>query len=162
PELRREALRIVEAYRMGPLFNPPSRRDAPDGTRASIHCPGANGGTNIPGGANVDPETGILYVVSTRACSAPALFPGQESGDREANMDWVTNGPRGVPGPQGLSLLKPPYGRITAIDLNTGEHLWWIPNGDTPESIRNHRALAGLDLPATGKGTHATTLVTRS
>lgn len=162
PALRQEALALMKQYRMGPMFNPPSRRGAPDGTKASIHCPGANGGTNIPGGSNIDPETGILYVVSTRACSAPELFPGKESGDPNANMDWVTNGPGGVRGPQGLPLLKPPYGRITAIDLKTGEHLWWIPNGDTPEAIKKHKALQGVQLPVTGKPTHATTLVTKT
>ena len=162
PELHQKALEIVSQYRMGPLFNPPSRRDAPDGTQASIHCPGANGGTNIPGGASVDPETGILYVVSTRNCSAPQLFPGSESGDPDANMAFVTQGPGGVPGPEGLPLLKPPYGRITAIDLNTGEHLWWIPNGDTPDFVKDHPMLAGVEVPRTGKPTHATTLATKT
>jgi quinoprotein glucose dehydrogenase len=174
PELKQKALAIVSEYRLGPLFNPPSRRDAPEPTKAavaskgavattkaSIHCPGANGGTNIPGGANIDPETGILYVVSTKACSAPQLIPGKEVAE-DANMDWVTRGPGGVPGPEGLPLLKPPYGRITAIDLNTGEHLWWIPNGDTPDNVKNHPLLKGVELPRTGKGAHATTLVTKT
>ncbi len=161
PQLRAEAVEIVERFRLGPLFNPPSRRNAPDGTTASIHCPGANGGANIPGGSSVDPETGILYVASTKACSAPQLMPGKER-NAAADMDWVTNGPGGVGGPQGLPLLKPPYGRITAIDLNTGEHLWWIPNGDTPDRIRNHEALRGVTLPNTGKQAHATTLVTKT
>ncbi len=159
PELRAEALEIVSRYRLGPLFNPPSRRDAPDGTVASIHCPGANGGANIPGGAAVDPETGILYVASFRGCSAPQLLPGTEV-DPDANMDFVTIGPGGVRGPQGLPLLKPPYGTITAIDLNTGDHLWQIPNGDTPDNVKNHAALQGVDLPVTGKSAHATVLVT--
>jgi quinoprotein glucose dehydrogenase len=161
PALRAEAEAIVKSFRTGPLFNPPSRENAPDGTTASIHCPGANGGANIPGGASLDPETGILYVASTKACSAPRLLPGKER-DPNANMEWVTNGPGGVGGPQGLPLYKPPYGRITAIDLNTGEHLWWIPNGDTPERIKNHPMLQGVNLPRTGKGAHATTLVTRT
>jgi quinoprotein glucose dehydrogenase len=161
PALRAEAEAIVKEFRIGPVFNPPSRQNAPDGTTASIHCPGANGGANIPGGASVDPETGILYVASTKACSAPRLMPGKER-DPNANMDWVTNGPGGVGGPQGLPLYKPPYGRITAIDLNTGEHLWWIPNGDTPERIRNHPMLQGVNLPRTGKGAHATTLATKT
>jgi quinoprotein glucose dehydrogenase len=159
PALRQRALEVAGDYRLGPLFNPPSLRDAPDGTRASIHCPGANGGTNIPGGAAVDPETGILYVASTKACSAPQLFPGTEA-DPDATMQWVTRGPGGVGSVDGLPLLKPPYGRITAIDLNTGEHLWWIPNGDTPDNVKNHPALQDLDLPVTGKGTHATVLLT--
>jgi quinoprotein glucose dehydrogenase len=161
PELRRRALEMLKPYRLGPLFNPPSIRDAPDGTRASIHCPGANGGTNIPGGSVVDPETGILYVASVKGCSAPQLFPGKEAGP-DANMDWVTRGPGGIGSIEGIPLLKPPYGRITAIDLNTGEHLWWIPNGDTPEELKNHPLLRGVDLPRTGKGAHATALVTKT
>lgn len=161
PELRARALEIVSEFRMGPLFNPPSLANAEDGTRASIHCPGANGGTNIPGGASVDPETGILYVASTKGCSAPALLPGTDV-DPDANMDWVTVGPGGVPGIQGIPILKPPYGRITAIDLNTGEHLWWITNGDTPDNLRNHPLLQGVDLPRTGDSNHANTLVTRT
>ncbi len=71
-------------------------------------------------------------------------------------------GPGGVPGPDGLPLTKPPYGTITAIDLNTGEHLWQIPNGETPDRIKNHPALAGVDLPNTGQFSHATKLVTRT
>jgi quinoprotein glucose dehydrogenase len=161
PALRRQALDVIKDYRIGPLFNPPSLRDAPDGTRASIHCPGANGGTNIPGGSAVDPETGLIYIASTKASSAPILMPGQER-DPDSNMDLVTNGPGGVGGVEGLPLLKPPYGRITAIDLNTGETLWWIPHGDTPDNVKNHAMLQGIDIPRTGKGTHATKLVTKT
>ncbi|MFQ6045500.1 MAG: PQQ-binding-like beta-propeller repeat protein [Gemmatimonadales bacterium] len=161
PELREEALEIVSHFRIGPLFNPPSIQNAPDGTEASIHCPGANGGANIPGGAALDPETGILYVASVKGCSAPRLRPGTDV-DPESNVRWVTVGPGGVRGPQGLPIFKPPYGRITAIDLNTGDHLWWIPNGHTPESIASHEALRGIDLPNTGSRSHATKLVTRT
>ncbi|HZD03412.1 MAG TPA: hypothetical protein VE173_00795, partial [Longimicrobiales bacterium] len=128
---------------------------------AAIHCPGANGGTNIPGGAVVDPETGILYVASEKGCSAPRLRPGTDV-DSLSNVDWVTVGPGGVPGPDGLPLYKPPYGRITAIDLNTGEHLWWIPNGRTPAAIRDHPRLQGVELPVTGHRAHATALVTKT
>ncbi|MGH6897947.1 MAG: PQQ-binding-like beta-propeller repeat protein [Geminicoccaceae bacterium] len=161
PELRAQALEVVRPFRLGPLFNPPAGPGASDGVRASIHCPGANGGTNIPGGSVLDPETGILYTATTKGCSAPVLLRGTEV-DPGATMDFVTQGPGGVGGVDGLPLLKPPYGRITAIDLNTGEHLWWIPNGDSPDFIKNHPALQGLDIPPTGKGTHATALVTRT
>ena len=157
PELRAEALEIVKDYRLGPLFNPPAVGDS----RPSIHCPGANGGANIPGGAAVDPETGILYVASTRGCSAPRLFPGVER-DSTANVAWVTLGPGGARGPQRLPLVKPPYGTITAIDLNTGDHIWQIPNGSTPDRIRNHPALAGVDIDNTGAPAHATKLVTKN
>jgi glucose dehydrogenase len=171
PELRQRALKLVSRYELGPLFNPPLHRTNAQGKRASIHCPGANGGTNLPGGSVVDPETGIIYIASTRACSAPVLMPGKER-DPNANMDWVTNGPGGVAtrdsidgaavSLEGLPLLKPPYGRITAIDLNTGETLWWIPNGDTPDNVKNHPLLRGVKIPVTGKGTHATKLVTKT
>ncbi|MDE2793971.1 MAG: PQQ-binding-like beta-propeller repeat protein [Gemmatimonadota bacterium] len=157
PELRAEALEIVKDYRLGPLFNPPAVGDS----RPSIHCPGANGGANIPGGAAVDPETGILYVASTRGCSAPRLFPGVER-DSTANVAWVTLGPGGARGPQRLPLVKPPYGTITAIDLNTGDHIWQIPNGSTPDRIRNHPALASVDIGNTGAPAHATKLVTKN
>jgi glucose dehydrogenase len=159
PELRQKAIERAKEFRLGPLFNPPAR-PAP-GMRASIHCPGANGGTNIPGGAAVDPVTGILYVASTKACSAPVLLTGKAR-DPNANMEWVTNGPGGVGGVEQLPLLKPPYGRITAIDLNTGQTLWWIPNGDTPDNIKNHPLLKGVTIPRTGKGAHATKLVTKT
>ncbi len=160
PELRAKALDVIKRFRIGPLFNPPAVPKA-DGTGVSIHCPGANGGTNIPGGSVVDPETGILYVASTKGCSAPVLRPGKDL-DPGATMDYATQGPGGVGGVDGLPLYKPPYGRITAIDLNTGEHLWWIPNGDTPDNIKNHTALRGLNIPVTGKGTHATAIVTKT
>ena len=159
PELRAMAMEIVSNYRMGPLFNPPARENGPGGP--AIHCPGANGGANIPGGAAVDPETGILYVASTRGCSAPRLEPGVDV-DPDSNVDWVSVGPGGVRGPQGLPIAKPPYGTITAIDLNTGDHVWQIPNGTTPTRIRNHPALAGVDIGNTGVGSHATKLVTKT
>ena len=157
PELRAQALDIVSNYRMGPLFNPPARADGPGGP--SIHCPGANGGANIPGGSAVDPETGILYVASTRGCSAPRLIPGTDV-NPDSNVEWVSIGPGGVRGPQGLPITKPPYSTITAIDLNTGDHIWQIPNGQTPASVRNHPALQGVEIGNTGSRGHATKLVT--
>ncbi len=159
PELRAEAMAILADFKLGPLFNPPSTEDHPDGV--AIHCPGANGGANIPGGAAVDPETGILYVASTKGCSAPRLVPGIDE-DPDSNVEWVSVGPGGVRGPSGLPIFKPPYATITAIDLNTGDHLWQIPNGDTPESIRNHPLLQGIEIGNTGARSHATKLVTRT
>jgi quinoprotein glucose dehydrogenase len=77
-------------------------------------------------------------------------------------MRYVSQGPGGLRGPRGLPLLKPPYGRITAINLNSGEHVFQIPNGDTPASIRNNPALQGLAIPRTGKSGHANLLVTKT
>ena len=117
----------------------------------------------------MDPETGIMYIASVKSCAAFVLVPGI---DRDAAMtgqsgltvvDWHHSPvPGGFRGPEGLPMFRPPYGRITAIDMNTGEHLWWIPNGDTPARIRNHPALQGVDLPNTGQSSHATALVTQS
>ena len=166
PALREQALRIARQYRWGPVFTPPSLAEADDGTSGAFVVPGANGGANIPGGAAADPETGILYVASQRGHSVISLIPGDQRGEviggDDSNMNYVSRGPGGTRGPAGLPLFKPPYGAITAIDMNTGEHLWRIPNGDTPESIRNHPALRGVDIPNTGQNSHANLLVTRT
>lgn len=168
PELRQAALEAIADYQIGPLFLPPLHPDNELGKVASLHCPGSNGGTNIPGGAAVDPESGILYVASVKGCTAPNIVPGAEADARDPNpigksiAEWtglLGFGPSRI---QGLPLYGPPYGRITAIDLDTGEHLWWIPNGDTPDSVKSHPALQGVELPNTGQGTHATKLVTRT
>ncbi|MFQ5568425.1 MAG: PQQ-binding-like beta-propeller repeat protein [Rhodothermales bacterium] len=159
PELRAQALELARHYRMGGLFTPPSLAEAPDGTQGTFVVPGANGGANIPGGSSVDPETGMLYVATERGHSVIALVPGET---RNSNAGYVSLGPGGIRGPQGLNLLKPPYGSIVAIDLNTGEHAWRIPNGDTPEALKNHPALQGVDLPRTGKRSHATILTTKT
>jgi quinoprotein glucose dehydrogenase len=158
PELRRQALEIVQRYRMGPLFTPLSRVDAPDSTIGTLMAPGANGGVNIMGGAAADPETGILYVASQGGVSRISL----ESNPARSDMRYVSQGPGGLRGPQGLPLWRPPYGRITAIDLTTGEHRWMITNGDTPDAIRANPALRGVTLPRTGANAHANLLVTRS
>ncbi|MCA1583407.1 MAG: PQQ-binding-like beta-propeller repeat protein [Acidobacteria bacterium] len=168
PDLRKKAIGILEEFQYGPLFLPPLNRGNALGKKAAIHCPGSNGGTNIPGGAAVDPETGILYVATQKACSAPNLVPGAEIDAVDPNqvgktiMDWVSGPGVGPGNVDGLPLWKPPYSRITAIDLNTGEHLWWIPNGETPARVKNHPALKGLDIPNTGNGAHGNKLVTKT
>ena len=63
---------------------------------------------------------------------------------------------------RGMPIFKPPYSKITAIDMNTGEHLWWIPVGDTPNLVKNNPALAGIDIPNTGTGRQAAQLVTKT
>ena len=167
PELRAEAIEATEGYQFGPLFLPPIHRDNDQGYKGSMNCPGGNGGTNIPGGAAIDPETGILYVASIKSCGTFSLVPGAENDAEVRELTGKTvsefiSGGRGPRRVRGLPWWKPPYGRITAIDLNTGEHLWWIPNGDVPDFITNHPDLKDLDIPNTGQPSHATKLVTKT
>ncbi len=159
PELREQALVIARNYRLGPIFTPPSLLEAADGTKGAFVQPGANGGANIPGGSSVDPETGMLYVATERGHSVIALVAGSERG---SNAGYVSTGPGGIRGPQGLELFKPPYGSVVALDLTQGTKAWHIPNGDTPDAVKNHPALKGVQLPRTGKRSHANILTTKS
>ena len=122
-----------------------------------------------------------MYVFSVTAASALGLVPPDER--RKSDMNFLTGQapdpskegtaatgpPVGAGGEssnglfvQGLPLIKPPYGRITAIDLNKGAIVWQVAHGETPDSVRNHPALKGLTIPRTGRDGRIGTLVTRS
>ena len=154
PELRAEALTILEDYTYGPLFTPPSLPD--DGNIGTIIMPGPGGGANWPG-AGIDPETGIMFVPSTNGPTLP--FMGTLDED-ESNFNYFRLGFRGVPGPQGLPILKPPYSTITAFDMNRGEILWQVANGSGSSRVENSPALEGIDLPPLGGGGRHPVLVT--
>ena len=157
PELRAEAEEILGQYVYGPIFTPPSvRDDTPGGTQGTILMPGWVGGANW-GGAAVDPETGVLYVPSVTSPNVTALVepPNPDSSD----FRYIRGLPREVPMPGGLPLLKPPYGRVTAIDMNSGDHVWMKANGPGP---RDHPALEGLDLPWLGQRGRPAPLLTRT
>ncbi len=156
PAIKAAALEAVKDLRMGPMFTPPSLINAPDGTRGTLVLPHYGGGANWEGGA-ADPETGMLYVASQTSLTVFAVNP---AGDRSDIRYLFVNGE--APRPMGLPLVKPPYGRITAIDMNTGEHRWMAVNGDTPDDIKNNPALAGVAIPPTGKPSRATLLVTKT
>jgi len=167
PELRQAALEALEPYAYGPFFQPPLHRDNDIGKTAALWCPGDVGGTNIDGTPAFDPETGILYVTSQKGCSGRVMVPGVEADTRwdkptgtTINDFAVGSGVR-TPSIRGLPVFKPPYSKITAIDMNTGEHLWWTPVGDTPQRYLDHPMLEGVELPAsTGTGRQAAQLVT--
>ena len=156
PAIKAAALEAVKDLRMGPMFTPPSLVEAPDGTRGTLVLPHYGGGANWEGGA-ADPETGMLYVASQTSLTVFAVNP---AGDRSDIRYLFVNGE--APRPMGLPLVKPPYGRITAIDMNSGEHRWMAVNGDTPDDIKSNPALAGLAIPATGKASRAVLLVTKT
>ncbi len=150
PEIRQMAVAAVNGFRLGPLYTPLS-------LRGTVFRPSAGGGASW-GGAAVDPETGVLYVPS-RNRHTVMRFRQSEPGE-DANVDYLMSrgnaafleagNPRRRPQmPQGLPLWKPPYSRMTAIDMNTGEHLWMTPMGNG-DRFRKHPLLRGLDLPPLG------------
>lgn len=152
PEIAAEARRIVSAYRLGPLYTPPSLRT--EKNRGTLMAPAAFGGANWQG-AVADPQTGILYIPSSSTVGVAGLISDPE----RSNLRYVLSGER-ITGPFGLPLARPPWGRITAIDLKTGRRLWVVANADTPESVRNHEKLRGVQLPRTGHDERAGLLVT--
>ncbi len=156
PAIKAAALEAVKGLRMGPMYTPPSLIEAPDGTRGTLVLPHYGGGANWEGGA-ADPETGMLYVASQTSLTVFAVNP---AGDRSDIRYLFVNGE--APRPMGLPLVKPPYGRITAIDMSSGEHRWMAVNGDTPDDIKNNPALAGLAIPPTGKASRAVLLATKT
>ena len=141
PEIRRMAIEAVAPYRIGPLYTPHSRR-------GTIVRPGFSAGSW--GGAAVDPETGILYVPSGNRYTVKH-FRTPEPGEDTTLAVLEARGalPPRPQLPQGLPLFKPPYSRMTAIDMNRGEHLWMRPMGDG-DRIRNLPMLRHLDLPPLG------------
>ena len=155
PGLRAEAVELVSRYRLGPMFTPPvvSR---PEGPIATLGLGAGSGGTNWPGGG-YDPETHILYVPSRTGFYSWELIP--TPGPEVSDMRYVKGTAKHGVGHgglrdlnvRGLPLVKPPYGRLSAIDLDRGDILWQRPHGDTPDPVKNHPALAGLEIPPTGE-----------
>lgn len=157
PQLRALALESIDGFRLSPsLYTPPSLTDAADGTQGRLGLPSSTGGANWEGAA-IDPETGILYVPSRTQLQVLSLSKNPES-DIDLSQGFGVRTPR----IEGLEIVKPPYGRVTAIDMNSGDHLWWVANADTPERIANHPLLEGVDLPRTGIPTRSGILLTRT
>ncbi|HKH74291.1 MAG TPA: hypothetical protein VKA59_23190 [Vicinamibacterales bacterium] len=169
PELRAQAVKLVSQFKIGPIFTPPVVSTWP-GPLATLMLPDVTGGANWPGGS-YDPETGTFYIFTNTNIAAVGLIPGSERPQKPSDMNYVRGqvvdpaNPKGPALPttvQGLPLVKPPYGRISAIDLHEGELLWQVAHGETPDNIRNHPALKGLTIPRTGRQGRIGTLVTKS
>lgn len=181
PELRAEAEKILANYKTSTNpFLPPIVAGT-DGKLAAMILPHHTGGANWPGAA-LDPETGIMYVSSITNPDALAVVVADP---KRSDMAYVgslgarpgapiravqTSAPlppgqsAGRPnvGPQNLPLIKPPWGRITAINLNTGDHVWMIANGDAPAAIKNHPAMKGIELKNAGKPERSPLMVTKT
>jgi quinoprotein glucose dehydrogenase len=190
PELRAEALKIGARYKLGPIFTPPpvSRAEGPiAGFRSSggTNWPGGSFDPEthiayIPSFTAM-PILGLLpppskefsdlpYVsgnalTGVRYVSGPGENVGADAPARTSAAGTTTTNDGAVnanASPQGLPLLKPPYGRITAINLDRGEFVWQVAHGETPDSVRNHPALKGLTIPRTGQSGAVGALVTKT
>jgi quinoprotein glucose dehydrogenase len=140
PEIRAMAVKAVQGFRLGPLFTPPS-------IEGTLQRPGTGGGGNWSGAA-VDPDTGMLYVPSQQGWSVNRVVPPEPQ--LKSNLRYVQRPPANPPTlPDGLPLFKPPYSRITAIDMNVGTHAWMVPAGDG-NRVRNLPQLKALNLPPVG------------
>ncbi|MCU1241918.1 MAG: Quinoprotein glucose dehydrogenase [Candidatus Acidoferrum typicum] len=187
-DLRERGKAIASKYRLGPVFTPPAESKV-GGPLGTLTVGTASGGTNWPGGS-YDPETHTVYAFACNACAEPIGLvrapktvsdmnyiagtageevtilrgPGENAGadspmpkKRSAGSGYVALNVDGLP------LLKPPYGTISAINLDKGEIVWQIAHGETPDVVRNHPALKGMNIPRTGQETYNIgTLVTKT
>ena len=152
PELKQRALAKLEQVVHGPLFTPPS-------LTGTLQVPGNYGAANW-GGAGFDPETGLLYVPSRMYPLLARVSPtnGDEPDDA-SHSGGGTNRNESIE-IDGLSIMKPPYSRVTAIDMNKGEIAWMTPLGNGP---RNHPLLRDLDVGPLGDAIHGgSVLVTKT
>jgi quinoprotein glucose dehydrogenase len=190
PELRKKAIEVASHYKMGPLYTAPIMAK-PGGPWGVLNLPGYIGGSNWPGGS-YDPETHLVYLFSqTDLLTVGSIIPNTDKTASDfayvhANLGAgihtdIGMGAAPLPGGrapriavggtglrpgqtdvEGLPLIKPPYGRITAIDLEKGDIAWQVAHGETPDFIRNHPALKGLKIPRTGQMGKIAPLVTKS
>jgi quinoprotein glucose dehydrogenase len=160
PELRAEAIRISRNYKIGPIFTPPVV-SKPEGPYGTLGMATAGGGTNWPGGS-YDPETHIAYIPSQRNMGSIGLVPGDPARTEFAYVSGSAAPRGGGTQVQGLPMAKPPYGSISAIDMDKGDILWQTAHGETPDNIKNHPALKGLTIPRTGRPGSFGILVTKT
>ena len=171
PELKLEAMEILSDFRVGGLYMPPLPWEHGN---EYVNIVGCSGGLNIYHPGIADPTTGIMYASHNRGCSAPRFMVPTEGVDVERGLPgmseegwrgrerhtpttgttvaaWAPGGvPVSLPLIDGLPVFKPLYQALAAYDMNTGEKLWDIPIGQTPERIRNHPLLEGVEIPNTG------------
>ena len=166
PELRAQAVEIMSDYQIGGSYMPWTHVGHDADYISTMRC---HGGVNITHPVAMDPTTGIMYAPSKPSCGGGFILPGIEADDPDdpyttgtTVSDFVAGGlGNGIalPRVEGLPLFKPPYGRISAYDMNTGERIWWVPAGAVDESIVNHPALQGVDTSLFGGGDNSLQMV---
>ena len=192
PELHAEALKVVSKYKTGPIFTPPvvSKLEGPLATLMGAFATNWPGGSFDPethllyvhsqSGATplglvkpADPKIDLDWVQGSAATGMrTTLGSGGGAGADASSTDRaaaravaapvVPEGGGGGLNVQGLPLIKPPYGRLSAIDLDKGEIKWQVPHGDTPDNVKNHAALKGLNIPKTGQPGNVGNIVTKT
>ena len=163
PELRAQAMELVSQYRVGGSYMPWMHVGNDSEWAGNIRC---DGGLNITSPAALDPTTGIMYVPSGPRCGGGMVMPGAEADipDDPATTgttisEWVAGPGGGLSRIDGLLVFKPPYRRLSAYDMNTGERIWWVPTGQVDDNVRNHPVLQGVDTSEFGGGGSSIQLV---
>jgi quinoprotein glucose dehydrogenase len=191
PEIKAEALRIAGLHKMGPIFTPPIR-PGDGGKAGLLMLPNATGGANWEGGAfdpetgivyifSTTNPTRLSLINDPARSNMNFIQGGGGGGGGRGGAEEAGRG--GGPAPArgeaaaapaggrltlppitvfGLPLIKPPYGRVTAINMNTGDHVWMQPIGDTPDAIKNHERLKGVTIPKTGRGGRLGIMLTKT
>jgi len=188
PAIKDSALKLAKRCQMGPYFMPPALADGsgPSGYKCAWHNPGSSGGVNIDGGPAFDPETGMFYVgsqsglntveIAKNPCSElrystphddcgligalqpPPGYKAPASGDRGGSYEASSPTTIG-----GVSILKPKqFGGITAYNMNSGDKVWWAPNGTMLKVNSNSPLFAGVTLPEVGGRGQAQVITTKS
>ena len=186
PAIKARAKEIADHYVRGGVYQAPTMATV-DGKWGSLMLPASQGGINWPGGS-YDPENKMVYIYSKTTVQTAGIIPNPNLNSDFKLIHGIPrvggveeNGrPAGAPGPQmgqqtldgpirigdlrvaGLPLVKPPYGRVTALDLKNGTLAWQVAHGETPDNIRNHPLLKGLNIPRTGVAANIGPLVTKT
>ena len=170
PELKEQAMVILNGYRVGGLYVPALPQGHENDYINNIGCIG--GGNVIPHPPVGDPSTGLMFASHARNCFAPGFMRPTNGVDRDnpnypipgqggvtpnstpttgkTVAAWLPGGGGGLPTIDGLRVFKPMDNQLTAYQMNSGEKAWSMAVGPTPDSIKNHPLLEGVDVPDTG------------
>lgn len=170
PELKQQALEILKDFRIGGLYVPALPNNHENDFTNNIGCIGA--GNVIPHPPVADPSTGMMYSSHARNCFAPGFMRPTNGRDRDnpnypepgaggvtpnstpttgkTVAAWLPGGGGGMPTIEGLRLFKPMDNQLSGYQMNSGDRVWSLPVGQTPESISNHPLLQDVEVPNSG------------